>query len=465
MRFPLIVSLLTALLLGCAGFPPSRPTSAEELQSVDDNGAEQTDSASPEKSKEEAKPAADATPDTQSEGGDGPADRSSPSSEADIGPGPSAPTPGASAADELEGSEDGRQPPAPAKPMSLGQLADAVLQDVKPPYALVVSDGRPVLLTHDVDIDGMDDVCVLVVRTPQEAAEASRTVPLSEFSDFSRLYQGERDVYTTYLQVYRQAAGGLDLIDRIPLGEKVVFESFAKLMVRSGFKLPVAFSASFQTSAGQETEWAVYHTPWQYSRLTLRDDLRTSYYVEDINGDNVLDVVIQERGFEEGTGYETFLTWFRWNGERFEEHRFANVVRSIRRFLERSRELLIQEEWREFVEYAVAPDMLDPMAYRTESAVDIVTRAFRPVTPDPPPEPVFAENVDIVQVVFPNVMEDPFTPSDRGTAFPVPTRVVTRDGRTVLFKATIAMMQNPFVGRQYTFVLHNHEGGQIPRTR
>lgn len=454
MRFPLIVSLLTALLLGCSGSPSARPTSAEELHNDAPVTGEQPGSAAREAVDEE--PAERKVPDTQDQADRNPAD--TPTTEADSGTDSSSPSAESPAADEPEVAEEHRTPPAPPQPMSIGQLADSVLRDVEAPYALLVSDERPVLLTHDVDIDGLEDVCVLVVQAPEEEG-ASRTVSLAEFSDFSRLYQADRDFYTTYLQVYRQVGGSLKMVDRIPLGEKVVFESFAKLMIRPGFHLPVAFAASFQTPTGQETEWAVYHTPWEYSRLTLRDELRTSYYVEDIDGDRVLDVVVQERGFEEGTGYETFLTWFRWNGERFEEHRFANVVRSIRRFLERSRELLIQEEWQGFVEYAVAPEMLDPMAFRTQAAVDIVARAFRPATPEAPPEPVIGQDVDIVQVVFPNVMEDPFTPTDDGAAFPVSTRMVTRDGRTALFEATIVMMRNPFVGRQYTFVLHDQESG------
>lgn len=463
MRFPLIVTLLTVLLLGCAGYPPSKPASAQQPHETPSVTAEQPDGA--DGSKADREPTDREAQDRHSPGNDAATDL--PSSSAESQPQRELPVTGKedSEADSAAGRNERSAPAVPTKPMTIGQLGDSVLRDVRTPYALLVSEGRPVLLSHDVDIDGLEDVCVLVVETDTEKPDSPDTIPLSEFSDFSRLYQDDRDAYTTYLQVYRQRAGSLELVDTILLGEKIVFESFGKVMIRPGFRLPVAFSASFQTSTGQETEWAVYYTPWEYSRLTLRDELRTGYYVEDVNGDNILDVVVQERGFEEGTGYETFLTWFRWNGEAFEEHRFANVVRSIRQFLGRARDLLIQEDWRGFVEHGIAPEMLDPLAYRTESAVDIVAKAFRPATPEPAAEPVIADGVDIVQVVFPNVMEDPFTPSGDGTAFPVSTRVVTRDGRTVVLTATIVMMKNPFVGRQYTFVLHNDEVRQARPAR
>ena len=58
---------------------------------------------------------------------------------------------------------------------------------------------------------------------------------------------------------------------------------------------------------------------------------------------------------EEGTGYETFLTWHRWNGKTFYEYRTTNVVRNLNTFLRSTKELLLEGRYNEFISYGVDP--------------------------------------------------------------------------------------------------------------
>ncbi len=75
------------------------------------------------------------------------------------------------------------------------------------------------------------------------------------------------------------------------------------------------------------------------------------YY--DIDGNSILDIIDWEDGLEEGTGYETYLTWFRWTGKEYREYKSTNVVRNLNSFLEQARLYLSFKQMNEFLSYSL----------------------------------------------------------------------------------------------------------------
>ena len=133
---------------------------------------------------------------------------------------------------------------------------------------------------------------------------------------FSRLFEAGTEVEMA-LAVFLQRGGTLVLHTQVPLGRKTVFDSLRIQPIVVGRSVPFAVSAGFQTGTGSVREWVIF-TGNGISRFSLDERLNSQPRIEDLDGDGVIDVVVRDQGYEAGIGYESYLTWFRWNGVSFE---------------------------------------------------------------------------------------------------------------------------------------------------
>jgi hypothetical protein len=160
----------------------------------------------------------------------------------------------------------------------------------------------------------------------------------------------------------------------------------------------------------------------------------------------MIDLFVREKAMEEGTGFETFLIWYRWNGRDFVEYRSSNVVRNLNAFLTSATEVLVSGSLAEIVSF-----LLDPASVRrlrrngwNDHRILIHTLGLEGMGVERFPS--------LREVVFPPLLEDPFTNNDKqGSSFEITYRMIDREGTSYIAKARLYMPTNPFTDRQFAF--------------
>lgn len=342
-------------------------------------------------------------------------------------------------------------PPQPAtiSPLSPTQVARGIAAHGTKGFWPLTDHGRALVVGRKVSASGKPEVFSVFVEVEKE-----NDAEVATLSDFSRLFKENLSPVAFSLVQFNQKDGRLRKVQIFPLGKYTVFESLKIVSIRKGFDMPFAVSATFQTQEGSNDVWVTFSTAGT-SRITLRQTLSKSPIVEDIDNDGYLDIIIRERGIEEGTGYETFLTWYKWDGRAYKEYKTTNVVRNLRAFLRRATILLSNDKIEEFFRSSLSAPSLAALRSGGFSDRRIFSTVFHlvPSSPDNPNDPVQSLR-SIDRVIFPNIFENPFTGQDaRGYSFPMTVRIVTADGVGHFYAARVYMHRNPFVAPQFTFAI------------
>ena len=278
--------------------------------------------------------------------------------------------------------------------------------------------------------------------------------PSRKLSDFARLFGRSVDPYDFSLELYEQKAGKAVYRTSVPFGRQPVIESFS-LVPLSEAALPAAVSAGFLTPQGGEREWVIFSRSGKMSRMTLHESPSRKSRMIDLDHDGMLDIMLQEQITEAGTGYETFLTWYRWDGEAYREHLTTNLVRNLNTFLKKSRETLITLGYDDFIRFAVSSEEFGPGNGKNR---DILRALFEPHLPGyeenalPEEQNPMLREKRIVEVTFPEISENPFSlEGENGYAFNIPLRIVFEGGEYFFYRSRIELAGNPFSERQFTF--------------
>jgi len=410
--------------------------------------------------------------------------------------------------------EGGERPGLPAE--EIFRLSRRTIPDR---FLLIEEGGRPVSLFYDLDGNGYRDAMYLLVERSDslagseasgEAAEKTKeqdateeelreerrrelleswyrrgSVPKEAISSVSRIYADRLEPVDYYLSVFLQTPDELVSMYRIPLGAWKVLEGFRSVEIIKKSKMPYCVSSSFQTADGKERVWVIFSKYNKFSTLTLTDTVSEHSEQRDIDDDGVLDVIEWSQIFEEGTGYETFLTWFKWNGTKFVQHQSANIVRSLNDFLSTAGRLLQAGAWEKAFGHMMSPR--DYERYRSEgydysrlfsllfeeeaengeeraAAADAGEAADGDGADSPPqtdtPEELIAEDGSeraFQLVVFPRVMENPFRRYvESGEGPPYRVRLAARfsvgTSRKFVRYCTVQMDENPFNTPQFFLV-------------
>jgi hypothetical protein len=320
------------------------------------------------------------------------------------------------------------------------QISRLYPEDLQP----LTINGRIAIILHDLDSDQHPECLSLGV--PSRGVDSQQ---MNSLIDSSRLFQEDSPPIPFFLLVFVNDKGNFQRLKTLDLGEHVVFEYFRGRKLYTNRHLPVIITASFQTVEGREVELLVFDSDGGRTpiyRQTLVETLSTQYRLEDIDKNGMIDLLVKEKAIEEGTGFETFLTWYRWNGRDFVEYRSTNVVRNLNTFLTSATELLLTGELGKIVSF-----LLDPVSVRTLkrngwSNHKILIHTFGL-------EGMAVEEFPALrEVVFPPLLEDPFTSQDeRGSSFEITYRMIDRNGTSYIAKARLYMSTNPFTERQFTF--------------
>ncbi len=318
--------------------------------------------------------------------------------------------------------------------------------------AVTSAAGRaPISIEVDLTGDGVAEVCLFTVSGGDDASS------LEVLSDISRTVN-EKELEARFaVAVFEIVAGRATLLEELEAGTSAVLRDVGMRRLNQDDSLPVAFYFDFADASGQKLVWIVHGGGDRVSRMVLRKDALFGSEVEDIDDDGVLDIIRSERHLEDGTGYETFVTWLRWNGRTYEEHRTTNIVRNLNAFLKRAARRLGSGDFRGFAEIALSPRVLERLDREGVAPLGMIDRMLRPATASidsfselTAPSGDADTRSGIEGAEFPRYFENPF-PSPGGTVT-VPVRVVCCGGLSAVFETTVAMAENPFDAPQYYFV-------------
>lgn len=339
------------------------------------------------------------------------------------------------------------QTPQSLHPLSPNQINSGILANAGPGAWPLSDHGQALEVSRRASAAGNPEIFAVFVDVKKEA-EAE----VSTLSDFSRLFKQNLTPVEFSLVEFRQDGGRLERVKSFSLGKYMVFESLRVIAIHKGYDLPFAVTTTFQTQEGSNEVWVTFSQAGT-SQITLQQTLSRSPIIEDINNDGYLDIIIKERGIEEGTGYETFLTWYKWDGRAYKEYKTTNIVRNLREFLNHASELLSADKVEEFLQSSLLPRAVAALRAKGLGNEGIFFDVFHllPSSPDNPNDPLTSLG-SIQQVIFPNIFENPFTEQDmRGYSFPMTVRFVTADGVSHFYGAKVYMHKDPFVEPQFSF--------------
>ena len=313
--------------------------------------------------------------------------------------------------------------PAGLKPLIVGGRAPIVLCDLD-------NDQHPECLSLGVPSNDLDNEQMALL------------------SDSSRLFQEDNRPVAFSLLVFANTRGNFHRLKILDLGEHIVFESFRSTPLHSDRPRPVIVTVSFQTVEGREAQLLVFDDGdgVPLYRLGLSETLSTQYRLEDIDGNGTVDLFVKEKAMEEGTGFETFLIWYRWNGREFSEYRSRNVVRNLNAFLTSATELLLSGESARIVKQLLDPIVVRSLRNKGWADQRILVHVMGL-------EQVGLEGFPVLrEVVFPPFLEDPFTVhKEAGSCFDLTYRMIDTDGTSYITTSRLYMLANPFRDRQFAF--------------
>ena len=328
-------------------------------------------------------------------------------------------------------------PPAVGRREAVRQVHRALPRDLRP---LRTPRGLPLAL-WDFEADGQPE-CIVVAGPARGLSEPE----FQQLADPSRLFAEGAQAVAFHLVLFTSRRGDFEPLQVVALGEHLVFEGLLAAPLGPHPDTPLIVTAAFLTPEGKEIELLVFDDPAAAPtyRRRLSETLTTGFQLGDIDGDGLEDLVVIERAMEEGTGYETFLTWHRWNGRSFREHRTTNVVRNLNGFLARLREQLLDQRPAELLARTLHPGVLAAFRSRGLAPEEIVLRTLGLEPEELPGVPAVRE------VVYPPILENPFSSTDRvGWFFELSFRIVDSGGSSYIATTRLYMLANPFSDRQF----------------
>ena len=325
-----------------------------------------------------------------------------------------------------------------------------ILNTIPGSFLPVTNDnGHIKIIYRDLDQNGYKDAFFLVVKNRENLNSN-----YSNLSDVSNLLKDESMEVDYFLAVYLQLQGTMISMYRIPIGSSDVISDFSIISIKKGEIIPLGINISFQTLKGMNSEWIIFSTYNKFSLFSMTENISSHSIYFDIDGNSIIDIIEWEDGLEEGTGYETYLTWFRWTGKEYREYKSTNVVRNLNSFLEQARLYLSFEQMNEFLSYSLNLKDYNETIKVKASYSNWMNKIFRPVPGNESDKDEFIDCGKIKSIAFPQILENPFSPLGSSLKIcNINVRFECSDGYTYIRTARILMNPNPFAKPQFSFYL------------
>ena len=266
-----------------------------------------------------------------------------------------------------------------------------------------------------------------------------------DLNDLSRLYAEDGEIPFA-LSLFRWDGGPIELVDTARLGSFPVLEGY-ETGPFGAEGAPFFLLVRFQTEEGG-VETFHFFKDARIGSSRFNQNSASFFLRRDVDSDGIDDLVLFEAVYEEGTGKETFVSWYRWGGRSLELYRSTNIVRNLNEFLSGAAGLLEAGEYSRFLEGFVAPGLQPDL--REENFSASFARIFR-VDENGSGERFDREAfLSIQRIAFPEILENPFDIASGDYGLELPVHFIGEiDYR---FRVSIAMASNPFASRQFYFV-------------
>ena len=256
------------------------------------------------------------------------------------------------------------------------------------------------------------------------------------------------------LAVYKPVSGQLSLTDIIPLKYRPLLKNFS-VYTLSADSIQRAVSVSFTGEDGISENFITVSKSGKYSAFSMNNTLTEFYRIEDIDSDGFLEVLRYENLFEEGLGYETFITRFELTDSGFSSAGSLSIVRNLKKFLAVAEKTLENKNIEVFLKQSVPEKKLAELKGRNLSGRSIIRKIFYPVKKENelfPDINVFIKNGNKIDFVFPDIVENPFR-FDRDNVYNFTTYVkVSSESRDeAIYIVKIYMNENPFDSPRFSF--------------
>lgn len=304
----------------------------------------------------------------------------------------------------------------------------------------------------DLDKNGREDLIV-----PIGERTGSGNLLFSEISDPAILYSGAPKQRRFYLVILYQTGGELILRYQIDLGREILFQGFQRRQIRTGEDFPYCLSTQFRTKTGIRDKWIILNGSG-ISEFQIKTNLNTLSRVEDLDGNGYLDIIVHNFAFEDGQGYETFLTWYRWDGRSFSAYRRTNVVRNLNEFFDDLSRSLQTGGIGSAVEKMLCPQLYQKLKAEGLTDEAIFLKLIKPLDPEHFRR-IMTESGNngkpleaIESVVFPVMMENPFSYEEQvPQPVTVPMRIETANYGILMFNTLLNLHSNPFTPPEFCF--------------
>ncbi len=320
------------------------------------------------------------------------------------------------------------------------------------------SDGYPLVLLYDLDGDGMEDIFLLSTKKGDPSSGTGVVTDTRILSEYSRIFDG-KSAQPYFLHIFIRRQTSASLLKTIDLGSKRVFGSFRRFEIRHAARIPFGIEVTFPNRVGLERIWILVSSSSRIELFTFQEQHNVKSYVKDINGDGVQDLILFEDLFEDSLGYETYATWYQWDGVTYRRYQSVNILRNLRTFLNTIKQQILSKNWDAFFQYALQPQ---DASYAKAAGIQVaLPRIFR--VPPPPLYPVSGSEtesigIEIVQrkfldLIYPEILENPFNLREDGPeSFLLTFRLVV-EGESFLLSTRVSMYRNFFEKRLFHLVL------------
>ena len=316
------------------------------------------------------------------------------------------------------------------------------------PFYPVNRKGRLRYIEENLDNSGVSEFFVLYAcgKSSQETEESF----LADKKNSS-----EEDISEKYIAViYRPVLGKLEQEAVLPLKHRNVLKQFSVQKLSSDSKKR-AVRLSFSGEDGLSDNLITLSSDGKFSVFSMNSTLTEFNRIEDIDNDGLLEILLYESLFEEGLGYETFITLYEYDKGTFSSSGSVSVVRSLKAFLEKNERILESKNINSFLKYSVPAEQLEILTRRGLNSKNIIRKIFYPVKKENelfPDINVFMKNGNKIDFVFPDIVENPFR-FDRSNIYNFTTyvKVSSESREEAIYLVKIYMNSNPFISPLFLF--------------
>ena len=302
---------------------------------------------------------------------------------------------------------------------------------------LPVTEGKkPVFVSCICNNDDNTEFFVLFAESISDDDVSS--ISIDSVSDLRNIYREDIYLRQFLLAVYKYYENSEEKKfiheQNIILDGKGAFSSLKEILIDKNSKI-YGVSANFITSTGTHEDIVIKRNE-RYSITTIKNTLSDSTRKEDIDNNGIIDFVRYEKIFVDGFGVETFITWYRFNGEQFLPVKTVNTVKDIRAFLKESKMFLETKRTDLFIKNTIAPVVLKKLNLAKISSDKIMQRIFYPVKRESSyliDINTMLSSSDNIDFIFPEIFENPFRVDNDGNySFTTYVRVLLKNDNIII---------------------------------